>query len=77
MLRLVEVTNAETGWKGDWYRPGNRHWVRLQPLWPQVYKNKWEAVYQCGGINDDDCKVVLGPWHPWAWVRTILFNLGF
>ena len=79
MLRLVEVTNAETGWKGDWYKTGQRHWVDQQPLWPKVYANRWlkaEQGVRVRGINDSDYKVIVGPWHPLAWLRTILFNLG-
>ena len=80
MLRLVEITQAETGWKGDWYKPGQRHWVSQQPNWPKVYVNRWLKAEQgprvCG-INEADCKTVVGPWHPRAWLRTLLFNLGF
>ena len=80
MLRLVEITAHATGWKGTWYRIGERHWVDQQPHWPKVYENRWLKAEQgprvCG-ISEDDCKVVVGPWHPRAWLRTLLFNLGF
>lgn len=80
MLRLVEITNAETGWKGAWYKVGQRHWVSQQPLWPRVYATRWlkaeQGIRVCG-IDEADCKTIVGPWHPRAWLRTILFQLGF
>lgn len=65
-VRLVEVTSHETGWKGTWYRTGQRHFVRQRRGWPKVYRERWEALTPgvCGGISEADCRVLrgFGPW---------------
>ncbi len=42
--QLVEVTNHDSGWKGTWYRTGERHFVRQDPDWPKVMACKWRAL---------------------------------
>jgi hypothetical protein len=60
---LVEITCEEAGFKGTWYRLGERHFVQQQPYWPQVYTCRWHALTPgtWGGIHEDDCRVLRGP----------------
>ena len=60
---LVEVTNDKPGWKGSWYKRGQRHFVQQQPDWPKVYRNRWHALTPntWGGIDEADCQVLRGP----------------
>lgn len=31
-IQLVEVTSHDSSWKGTWYRTGERHFVRQDPV---------------------------------------------
>lgn len=69
-IKLVEVTAANEGWKGTWYKQGQRHFVRQYPDYPKVYATRWESLGRvCGGIDEKDCKVLTGPV---VWVRCAL-----
>lgn len=62
-LRYVEITHAEGGWKGNWYKVGERYVVRQDPRWPEVARQRWLTVDPrdpWGGINDADCRRVRG-----------------
>ena len=65
-VQIVEVTNHDGGWKGTWYRTGERHFVRQDPDWPKLMACKWRALDVSGGIHETDCRVVRGPI---AWLR--------
>lgn len=54
-IKLVEITNHEEGWKGNWYKTGQRHFVTINPLYPAVYTSKYRSVDVYGGINENDC----------------------
>lgn len=60
-LLLVEVTRADSGWKGTWYRTGQRHFAIVEPYWPQVCATKYRAINLAGGIMESDCKVLTDP----------------
>ena len=78
MLRLVEVCYAESGWKGDWYKVNERHWVSQQPKWPSIYTSRWlkaELGFCVCGFFVVYCITDIGPWHPRAWQRTEKFYL--
>lgn len=68
-VKLVEITRHDDGWKGSWYKTGQRHFVRLQPDYPDVYVCKWRALDVCGGIHENDCREVtgIGAWLRCAW----------
>jgi hypothetical protein len=68
-VKLVEITKSESGWKGTWYKRGQRHFVTPQPGYPGVYREKYRAIDVCGGINEGDCREVRGPraWLQCAW----------
>ena len=67
-VKLVEVTRHDNGWKGTWYRTGQRHFVTICPSWPDVVMQKYAAIDTCGGINESDCREVRGIV---AWVRCV------
>lgn len=72
-IRLVEITNGQQGWKGTWYRTGQRHFVYQDPLWPQVSLQRWRAFDEIGGIAEGDCRALRGPL---IWLRCLLKSLG-
>lgn len=57
-LLLVEITRADSGWKGTWYRTGQRHFVTIERHYPAVVMSKYAAINLCGGIMESDCKVL-------------------
>jgi hypothetical protein len=59
-IQLVEVTNHDSGWKGTWYKTGERHFVRQDPDWPKLMACKWRALDVSGGIHEADCRVEMG-----------------
>lgn len=67
--KLVEITSDDSGWKGTWYRKGERHFVQQDEAWPKVVLNRWRALDVSGGIHEYDCRIVRGPV---AWVRCAL-----
>lgn len=73
-IRLVEVTHDEPGWKGTWYRRGQRHFVQQDPWWPSVMSSRWHALTPntWGGIPEADCRVLSGPI---VWLRCQWFRL--
>lgn len=60
---LVEVTSDSHGWKGTWYRLGQRHFVQEDPRWPAISSQRWHALTPgtWGGISETDCRVLRGP----------------
>lgn len=60
-VRLVEIIADEIGFKGTWYRIGQRHFVIQNPAWPKIVTCRWSATDLCGGIDEHDCRVVPGP----------------
>jgi hypothetical protein len=73
-VRLVEITKDDRGWKGTWYRKGQRHFVQQQPGWPEVYTTRWHARTPgtWGGIGEANCRVLHGPL---VWLRCLWFRL--
>jgi len=71
-IRLVEITQHEGGWKGTWYKTGQRHFVIPQQDYPNVYTNKWRALDVFGGIQEQDCVEVRGVA---AWVKCLWATL--
>jgi hypothetical protein len=69
---LVEITQHEGGWKGTWYKTGQRHFVIPQQDYPNVYANKWRALDVFGGIHEQDCVEVRGVA---AWVKCLWATL--
>ena len=65
-IKLVEVTGHKDGWKGTWYKTGERHFVQQDRDWPQVMAARWRALDVAGSIHDYDCRVMRGPM---AWLR--------
>lgn len=65
-VRLVEITAQRLGWKGTWYRIGQRHFVRQNQGWPATIRERWDALTPgvSGGIAGDDCRLLrgIGPW---------------
>jgi hypothetical protein len=59
-IKLVEITRHEPGWKGTWYKTGQRHFVRQSATWPKVATCRWDSVDVAGGINETDCRIVGG-----------------
>lgn len=78
MLRLVEITSAETGWQRDWYCVGERHWVYQDPDWPRLFSTRWMKAedYPMRGIAAPDCKIIIPAWHPLAIIMTLRFWLS-
>lgn len=70
--KLVEITKDDTGWKGTWYRKGERHFVRQDEQWPVVMLCRWRALDFNGGIHERDCRVMRGPV---AWLRCVVRNM--
>ena len=72
---LVEITQHETGWKGSWYRTGQRHFVQQNRHWPMVSGTRWHALTPrtWGGISAENCRVLRGPI---AWLRCLWFRLA-
>ena len=69
--KLVEITGHEDGWKGTWYKTGQRHFVRQYRGWPSVMSCRWCAL-SGGGIHEDHCQVVHGVV---AWIRCALADV--
>lgn len=65
-IEQVEITKHTDGWKGTWYKTGQRHFVREDNDWPSVMSCRWRALDVSGGIMDHDCRVVRGPL---SWLR--------
>lgn len=63
---LVEITQAESGWKGNWYKVGQRHFVTAHQDWPDAIGSKFYSVDIAGGIDENDCRVLSSPL---AWLR--------
>ncbi len=63
--KLVEVTAHEDGWKGTWYKTGQKHFVQQDPDWPKVMACRWRTNAS-HGIHDHHCREVRGPI---AWLR--------
>jgi hypothetical protein len=61
-VKLVEITRHECGWKGTWYRTGQRHFVEQDPHWPKPVMQRWKALTPgvCGNISEDNCRVLTG-----------------
>ena len=60
-VKLVEIVNDDTGWKGTWYRKGERHFVCIEPLWPDVHACKYTLIGKHnGGIHENDCTEIRG-----------------
>ena len=70
--KLIEIVRDEPGLKGTWYKTGERHFVRQQEYWPEVYVCRWRALDVCGGIRERDCREVRGPL---AWLKCALRSL--
>lgn len=47
---LVEITDHEDGWKGTWYKTGQKHFARQHPRWPKVMACRWKdkKIYRTG-----------------------------
>jgi hypothetical protein len=60
-IKLVEVTSHDNGWKGTWYKTGQRHFVRQCPDYPRVVATRWQNLGRVsGGIDEKDCAVLTG-----------------
>ena len=70
--KLMEIVRHENGWKGTWYKTGERHFVRQDEHWPAVVMQRWRALDVSGGINEGDCREVRGPL---AWLKCALRSL--
>lgn len=70
--KLMEIVRHENGWKGTWYKTGERHFVRQDENWPAVVMQRWRALDVSGGINEGDCREVRGPL---AWLKCALRSL--
>lgn len=52
-IKRVKITQHEKGWKGTWYKTGEKHFVvehRAAHL-----AEAYHAVRVCGGIAEADC----------------------
>lgn len=52
-IKRVGITQHQTGWKGTWYKTGEKHFVvehRAGHL-----AQGYHAVRVCGAINESDC----------------------
>lgn len=67
--KLVEITAHDSGWKGTWYRTGERHFVRQERAWPKVIANRWRALDVAGGIHEHHARVLHGPI---VWLRCLM-----
>ena len=67
--KLVEIVAHDAGWKGTWYTPGQRHFVRQERDWPKVIANRWSALDVSGGIHEHHARVLHGPI---VWLRCLM-----
>ena len=58
MIKQLEITNDDKGWKGTWYRVGERHYAK--PDTKEWVAEDWSAVDINGGIDSADSVVVTG-----------------
>lgn len=73
-IKLVEIVEAEGGWKGSWYRKGQQHLVRQYRDWPKVYACRWECMSgPVGGIHEGHCRIVRGPA---AWLKCFVATIA-
>lgn len=50
-VKQVEITADDKGWKGTWYRKGQRHFVTDEPNYPAYATCRWRSTDICGGIQ--------------------------